>query len=161
MGRSSLRIFELVNLEGKFMVPGEVARDGGLIRTVMASETCPGHWQWTEEGQMKWHGSLPWQTEKVTCGQHQAATCAECPRDQSTGNWAGEHFCHGDCTWQEETCVAKGDVPAVEGFPLCLTSVKTNYPVTVARCRPLAEEQMVELGQYTVHEGRITLMPRL
>ena len=153
-------MFELINPDGKCMVPGESSRDGGLVRTVVASETCPGHWQWTQEGQMKWHGPLPWQTEKVTCGQHQAATCAECPRDESTGNWAGDHFCHGDCRWEEETCVAKSEITTVIGFPLCLTSVKTNYPVTVARCRPLAEDQMVELGQYTVHEGRITLMPK-
>ena len=38
-------------------------------------------------------------------------------------------------------------VPA--GCPLCLTSVKINYPVTVARCRPLAEEQIVEVGHWT------------
>ena len=42
------------------------------------------------------------------------------------------------------------------GCPLCLTSVRINYPVTVARCRHLAEEQMVEIGHWTER----SLVPR-
>ena len=160
LASSSLRIFDLVIPDGACLVPGESWRDGGLIRTVMASKTCPGHWQWTQEGQLRWHGLLPWQAEKVSCGQHQAATCVECPKDQRTGNWVGDHFCHGDCVWQEGSCVPKGNLPVFTGCPLCLTSVKINYPVTMDRCRPLAEEQMVEVGEYRDFEGGITLMPK-
>ena len=101
MGGEKLRIFELINPTGKCMVPGEASRDGKSIRTVLASEACPGHWQWTQEGQLKWDGALPWQSETVLCGQHQAAACAECPKD-AKGKWMGEKFCNGDCRWEED-----------------------------------------------------------
>ena len=38
----------------------------------------------------------------VSCGGHQANTCAECPQ----GNGAG--WCNGDCVWESGSCVATG-----------------------------------------------------
>ena len=107
----------------------------------------------------RWLGGLPWQ--KVSCGQHQAATCAHCPKDHGSGKWMGELFCNGDCVWEEEACVLKKtDLPSFTGCPVCLTSVRSNYPVTLARCRPLAEEQMVEVGDYTLNKEQVALIPR-
>ena len=107
----------------------------------------------------RWLGGLPWQ--KVSCGQHQAASCAHCPKDHGSGKWMGELFCNGDCVWEKESCVLKKtDLPSFTGCPICLTSVRSNYPVTLARCRPLAEEQMVEVGDYTLNKEQVALIPR-
>ena len=38
----------------------------------------------------------------VSCGNHNAATCSECP----LGN--GAAWCNGDCIWQNSECVLKG-----------------------------------------------------
>ena len=38
----------------------------------------------------------------VSCGDHQANTCSECPQ----GNGAG--WCNGDCVWESGSCVATG-----------------------------------------------------
>ena len=35
-------------------------------------------------------------TNKVSCGNHDASTCAECPQ----GN--GAVWCNGDCSWSDE-----------------------------------------------------------
>ena len=156
--RSTSRIFDLVNPSGMCLVPGEIVRDGKSIRTVVVQDmfwslTCSGHWEWTLEGQMRWHGSLSWEEEQITCGyQHQASSCAECPRNQSTGQWMGKQFCYGDCEWKDEACVLKNDLPMFEGCPVCVASVKVNYPVTVGRCRALAEDQMVEMGEYNLQD---------
>ena len=40
--------------------------------------------------------------EQVSCGNHQAMSCSECPQ----GN--GESWCNGDCLWDKGTCVSKG-----------------------------------------------------
>ena len=42
--------------------------------------------------------SLSYNAGIVSCGNHQAATCAECPQ----GNGAG--WCNGDCTWTMGAC---------------------------------------------------------
>lgn len=36
---------------------------------------------------------------KVSCGRHQAASCAECPQ----GN--GASWCNGECVWYEDECI--------------------------------------------------------
>ena len=38
----------------------------------------------------------------VSCGNHEAASCAECPQ----GNGAG--WCNGVCTWHHNECVPLG-----------------------------------------------------
>ena len=38
----------------------------------------------------------------VSCGNHKAATCADCPQ----GNGAG--WCNGDCQWVNGQCQSKG-----------------------------------------------------
>jgi hypothetical protein len=38
----------------------------------------------------------------VSCGQHKATTCAECPK----GN--GKKYCNGDCKWVQGQCEYKG-----------------------------------------------------
>jgi hypothetical protein len=37
----------------------------------------------------------------VSCGAHNAATCADCPQGH------GEAWCHGDCEWSDGSCQAK------------------------------------------------------
>ena len=39
---------------------------------------------------------------KVSCGNHEAASCTECPK----GNGAG--WCNGVCMWQHNECVPFG-----------------------------------------------------
>ncbi|CAJ1360557.1 unnamed protein product [Effrenium voratum] len=39
---------------------------------------------------------------RVSCGAHEAETCAECPQGR------GEQWCHGECEWRNDFCVAKG-----------------------------------------------------
>ena len=36
----------------------------------------------------------------VSCGQHSAMDCSQCPYDGDT--WIGEGWCHGDCHWRDE-----------------------------------------------------------
>lgn len=43
----------------------------------------------------------PGAPEMVTCGNHQAKSCAECPQ----GNGAG--WCHRDCVWNFGQCISK------------------------------------------------------
>ena len=38
----------------------------------------------------------------VSCGNHQEASCADCPQ----GN--GRKLCKGDCKWVNGNCVSKG-----------------------------------------------------
>ena len=44
----------------------------------------------------------------VSCGNHQAATCSECPQ----GN--GAAWCNGDCEWQGDECVPSGEQKALD-----------------------------------------------
>ena len=39
---------------------------------------------------------------KISCGNHEAATCAECPQGHGAG------WCNGVCTWQDSKCVPSG-----------------------------------------------------
>ena len=39
-------------------------------------------------------------TRRVSCGQHSAVDCSQCPYDGDT--WVGEGWCHGDCHWRDE-----------------------------------------------------------
>uniref|UniRef100_A0A7S2PNY4 Hexosyltransferase n=1 Tax=Skeletonema marinoi TaxID=267567 RepID=A0A7S2PNY4_9STRA len=43
------------------------------------------------------------ETEKVSCGNHDAPTCADC----SQGN--GEDWCHGDCVWLDGECLSTNE----------------------------------------------------
>ena len=44
----------------------------------------------------------------VSCGNHEAATCSECPQ----GN--GAAWCNGDCKWQDDECVSPGEYIALD-----------------------------------------------
>ena len=39
----------------------------------------------------------------VSCGSHEAPSCAECPQGH------GEEWCNGACTWVEEECCGQGE----------------------------------------------------
>ena len=39
----------------------------------------------------------------MSCGQHSAVDCSQCPYDGDT--WASEGWCNGDCSWINEQCV--------------------------------------------------------
>ena len=54
------RMFEIIGQNGKCLIPQEHIQDGQLIRTVKSSDSCPGFWIWTPEGQMQWFGQVPW-----------------------------------------------------------------------------------------------------
>ena len=42
-------------------------------------------------------------TRLVSCGQHSATECSQCPYDGDT--WVSEGWCNGDCSWINEQCV--------------------------------------------------------
>ena len=42
----------------------------------------------------------------VSCGNHQARTCSECPQ----GN--GASWCNGVCTWSDGKCIALAEIYA-------------------------------------------------
>ena len=62
---------------------------------------------------------------KVSCGNHEAATCAECPQ----GNGAG--WCNGVCTWQDSKCVPSGK-HVVRIRTLGYTIVPQNFAIHLA-----------------------------
>ena len=39
---------------------------------------------------------------KISCGNHEAVTCAECPQGHGAG------WCNGVCIWQDSKCVPSG-----------------------------------------------------
>ena len=39
---------------------------------------------------------------EVSCGNHNANTCADCPQG------SGANWCNGDCQWVNEQCQPKG-----------------------------------------------------
>ena len=41
----------------------------------------------------------------VSCGMHSAPDCSMCVIKPETGEWVGEHWCHGDCNWLDGVCV--------------------------------------------------------
>ena len=41
-------------------------------------------------------------TKLVSCGQHFATDCSQCPYNGKT--WVGEGWCNGDCHWIDEEC---------------------------------------------------------
>ena len=45
----------------------------------------------------------------ISCGNHQAATCSECPQ----GN--GAAWCNGVCTWSDGECINLAEVDAMTG----------------------------------------------
>ena len=46
-------------------------------------------------------------TRLVSCGQHSAVDCSQCPYHGDT--WVGEGWCNGDCVWSEagQNCVLR------------------------------------------------------
>ena len=60
---------------------------------------------------IEWAGFIkgtPGDGTTVSCGNHEAATCSECPQ----GN--GAAWCNGDCTWQDDECVSPGEYIALD-----------------------------------------------
>ena len=163
---SSSRTFSLHLPNGLCLQPG----DGGtknLKNAVISSKTCSGQWRWTEEGQLRWEGPVPWQQEKVNCGQHEANTCADCPKDPQ-GKLVSpmDSWCNRDCYWDRSlgpqgTCRDKDPTAQHSPCPMCLTGVKENTPVRLQRCSSTAvdEAQLVEMGDYTVRDGKKVLRP--
>ena len=48
------------------------------------------------------HKSSYFSGQQVSCGNHQASSCQECPQ----GN--GPSWCNGDCIWSNNQCVTAG-----------------------------------------------------
>merc|ERR1712226_1386158 len=60
---------------------------------------------------------------EVSCGNHNAATCLDCPK----GN--GASGCNGDCSWDPETstCVEKDLIPKLRCFVGTLAEKRSEY----------------------------------
>ena len=41
----------------------------------------------------------------VSCGMHSAPNCSMCVINSETGEWVGENWCNGDCSWVDGVCV--------------------------------------------------------
>merc|ERR1711865_72070 len=52
---------------------------------------------------------------EVSCGNHNATRCSECPQD------SGSTWCHGDCVWLDEECI-EADSLTVEDGPVDATA---------------------------------------
>jgi len=48
--------------------------------------------------------------DNVTCGNHNAQSCAECPQGH------GKDWCNGECMWKRGTCVETDPMKRVTGF---------------------------------------------
>ncbi|CAE7281673.1 Lztr1, partial [Symbiodinium sp. CCMP2456] len=53
-----------------------------------------------------WLNDLWYFQHQVDCGEHSAVHCAVCPRDTASGEWYGESWCNGDCSWSAGECQA-------------------------------------------------------
>lgn len=51
------------------------------------------------------HNKTKTKPESVSCGMHNAPYCTMCVINLETGEWVGESWCHGDCTWIDRICV--------------------------------------------------------
>lgn len=68
---------------------------------------------------------------EVSCGNHNAATCLDCPQ----GN--GASGCNGDCSWDPEasTCVEKDFIPKLRCFVGTLAEKRSEYcPLGMDKC---------------------------
>ena len=45
---------------------------------------------------------------EVVCGGHTAPNCTMCVINQESGEWLGESWCHGQCSWIDDSCVWAG-----------------------------------------------------
>ena len=79
---NSLRSFDLLLPDGKCLEPSERMTSKEKKRSIFGSKSCSSSWTWNSLGELVWEGGLPWQQDPVSCGQHMAASCAECPRDE-------------------------------------------------------------------------------
>jgi len=158
---NSLRSFDLLLPDGRCLEPSERMTSKEKKRSVFGSKSCSSSWTWNSLGELVWEGGLPWEQDPVSCGQHMAASCAECPRDEK-GNWIGEHMCHGECTWADDSCVENKPLPVYKGCPMCLTGLGENVAMGVDKCKWVDERQLVEVGNFFPDEdglGKYTLRP--
>ena len=79
---NSLRSFDLLLPDGRCLEPSERMTSKEKKRSIFGSKSCSSSWTWNSLGELVWEGGLPWQQDPVSCGQHMAASCAECPRDE-------------------------------------------------------------------------------
>jgi len=86
-------------------------------------------------------------TTNVSCGGHDASSCAECPQ----GN--GAAWCNGDCIWVNNQCQESNTSPtpiAPTKAPVLPTSspiAPTNAPVTCIVCNDKKTAQMRNKGE--------------
>merc|ERR1711933_662070 len=86
-------------------------------------------------------------TTNVSCGGHDASSCAECPQ----GN--GAAWCNGDCIWVNNQCQESNTSPtpiAPTKVPVLPTSspiAPTNAPVTCIVCNDKKTAQMRNKGE--------------
>jgi hypothetical protein len=59
----------------------------------------------TADAIQKYDLNLTVKQNEVSCGRHHAPFCSMCVIDLQTGEWIGESWCNGDCTWIEGVCV--------------------------------------------------------
>ena len=65
-------------------------------------------------------------TRLVSCGQHSAVDCSQCPYDGDT--WVSEGWCNGDCHWVDQECL-----PITKRIDLKDdTIIETKSPITTA-----------------------------
>jgi len=159
---TSLRSFDILLPDGRCLEPKEEkAKPNEKKRSIFGSKSCSSSWTWNLLGELVWEGGIPWQQDPVSCGQHMAASCAECPRDDK-GKWIGEHMCHGECTWANDSCQENKPLPVYKGCPMCLTGLGENVAMGMDKCQWVDERQLLEVGNFYPNEdglGKHTLRP--
>ena len=83
-------------------------------------------------------------TRLVSCGQHSAVDCSQCPYDGDT--WVGKGWCHGDCRWTTEgKCV-----------PMIFRIDVTNEQITTSEADNIISSPNFPL-QYSVNDFQVFL----
>ena len=83
LANSSLRSFDILLNDGRCLEPKvEKTKHNEKSRFIFGSKSCSSSWTWNSLGELVWEGGLPWEQDPVSCGQHMAASCAECPKDE-------------------------------------------------------------------------------
>ena len=75
-------------------LPAAIKSTTNIVSLVFSTDNQFARSGW----RVKWSAVTP----AVSCGNHQAESCALCP--QGSGGWNGANWCNGDCVWINGQC---------------------------------------------------------
>ena len=95
-------------------------------------------------------------TRLVSCGQHSAVDCSQCPYDGDT--WVGEGWCHGDCHWrdQDQQCVLSTTGDDLDIIYTTASTMMTTTPTSSNRLESLRTSTTKPINIHNKDENSIT-----